>query len=349
MSSDNDLSNNELSDNHVNDDSGNDVEFVHVPNNGLIPATNVGVKDDGANKLTTNYYHPIKDTGFYDRRGFDIGHLFATGGNLDVGYNKGNDNTLKIWQDSNVAGKDHDANTGTWYNDPQPDAYLDYFADRGLTYEGEVGPCVQFGNYGNYKWNSNKEGSYGINSAIATWDIPIPTINTLKNGEQRAKKAVAYVASSGGSCADSTYVWPYGHYYSSDGSSGAYVKSNFEIGSSTKAYLVLESANFGNTYVTIGNQTCSVRNGKGGGRDGKHKSGKSTHSVGFPYPNYSHTNDYNAHRLISYGANSKGGVNRINFSADNHPKFGADTGRGAGSNSHSPGYVGAIQVHFFWD
>lgn len=342
MSSDNDISNNELSDNHVNDDSGNDVEFVHVPNNGLIPATAYASGTGGI--LRTSYYGPIKDTGFYDSRGFDIGHLFAAGGNIDVNYNKGDNSTLKIWQDSNIAGKTHDANSGTKSDNPQPDAYLDYFADRGLTYEGEVGPHVQFGNYGDFrhghvnyngvKWGKHSEGAYGIQSHGASWDIDIPTINTLKNGEQRAKKAVAYIVSSGGSCTGSTKVWS-GKYSSSDGSSGAYSKDTFDIGSNKKALLVLERYDGHSSYVTIGTTKRSVTNGYGGAQDRwGSKDGKK--NVGIPYGN------------ISNGKFTYHGPNIVSFKNE-HPKFGTNTGRGSGNNADKPGYVGAIQLHFFWD
>jgi hypothetical protein len=335
MSSDNDLSNND-----VNDDSGNDFEFVHVPNNGLIPATNIGTKDSGADKLRTGYYEPIKNTGYYDSNGYDIGHLFATGGNLDVGYDKGNDSTLKIWQDSNIAGKKHDANSGS-AGSSNPLAYEEYFADRGSNYEGEVGPHVQFGGYGAYKWGKNSEGSTGIQSQGASWKIDIPTINTLKfengiaeEGTQRAKKAVAYIVSSGGSCTGSVRVWR-GKYSSSDGSSGAYSKHTFDIGTSETAKLVLERNDGDKAYVTIGNTKHSVKNGEGGAQDRwGSKDGKK--NVGKPSGN------------ISNGNFTWYGPNLVNFK-DNHPKFNSNTGRGSGNNSDKPGFVGAIQVHFFWD
>ena len=291
MSSDNDLSNND-----VNDDSGNDFEFVHVPNNGLIPATASASGTGGI--LRTSYYEPIKNTNYYDSNGFDIGHLFATGGNLDVGYDKGNDSTLKIWQDSNIAGKKHDANSGS-AGSSNPLAYEEYFADRGSNYEGEVGPHVQFGNYGDFKhtdnrkyngvkWGKHSEDAYGIQSSGAEWKIDIPTINTLSDGDQRAKKAVAYIVSSGGSCTGSVKVWS-GKYSSSDGSSGAYSKHTFDIGTSETAKLVLERNDGDKAYVTIGNTKHSVKNGEGGAQDRwGSKDGKK--NVGKPSGNISNGN-----------------------------------------------------------
>ena len=344
MSSDNDLSNND-----VNNDSGNDFEFVHVPNNGLIPATNVGTKNSGADKLRTGYYEPIKDTGYYDSKGLDIGHLFAAGGptndpHYDVSYNKSNNNfnTIKIWANTDTIGKKHDANSGSAGSTPL--AYKQYFDGR--TYEGEVGPHVQFGGYGAYKWGKNSEGSTGIESSSAEWDeIPIPTINTITGGEQRAKKAVAYIVSSGGSCTSSEKKYWYGHYYSSDGSSGGYGKATFNIGSTDHVKLYLARDNRANTYVKIGQQKSFIKNGDGGARDNNNKAGKYTHSVG----SNDSDRDTASVTMIKDGTNSRGGVNRVDFSNDNHPKFNSNTGRGSGSNSDKPGFVGAIQVHFFWD
>lgn len=354
MSSDNDLSNND-----VNDSSGNDFVFVHVPNNGLIPATNfnasfitnIGTKDIGADRLITYYYEPIKDTGFYDNRGFDIGHLFATGGgDHTLNYKKGDDNSLKIWHSSDIAGTTYDANSGMNY-DTQPEAYSQYFSDRALDYEGEVGPHVQFGGYGAYKWGKSSEGAYGIESAGATWIIPIPSINTLNfktddnkavYGTQRAKKAVAYIVSSGGSCTGSSKY--YGRKYSSsDGSSGAYGVGIFDIGNNTEATLHLSRYDRHNTYVTIGGKTCSITNGDGGAQQRwKNTSGKHVHQVG------SLSTDYSNITLISRGKNSRKGLNNVDF-PNGHPKFNYHTGRGSGDNSDKPGFVGAIQVHFFWD
>jgi hypothetical protein len=341
MSSDNDSSNND-----VNDDSGNDVEFVHVPNNGLIPATNVITNwgedgmYDGAKKLRTYYYPPIKDTGFYDSSGNDIGHLFAAAGssNVDSSYNG-----IGIWKDSNIAGKQHDSNgNSTFYNQ--------YFSNR-TGNDGEVGPHVQFGAYNKgYKWGKDSEGAKGIESSGANWKFDIPTINTIEyqngvavKGTQRAKKAVAYIVSSGGSCTGSTKTGWGNKYSSSDGSSGAYGMGKFDIGSSEYAKLHLARDNRANTYVTIGDKTCFIKNGDGGAQERwKSKTGKDVHQVG------SSTNDYSNITLISLGKNSRKGVNKVDF-PDGHPKFHSDTGRGSGNNSDKPGFVGAIQVHFFWD
>lgn len=349
MSSDNDLSNND-----VNDDSGNDFEFVHVPNNGLIPATASASGTGGI--LRTSNYGPIKDTGFYDSRGFDIGHLFATGGNLDVGYDKGDDSTLKIWQDSNIAGITHDANSGSADSSAPPKAYLDYFDDRNedrTGNDGEVGPHVQFGNYGDFKhtdnvkyngvkWGKHSEGAYGIQSSGASWEIDIPTINTLiynngiaEKGTQRAKKAVAYIVSSGGSCTGSTKTGWGNKYSSSDGSSGAYSKDTFDIGTNIKALLVLERDNGHKAYVKIGETKHSVKNGEGGAQD-RWGSKDGTKNVGTPVGK------------ISKGNFKHHGPNLVSFN-DEHPKFAKNTGRGSGNNSDKPGYVGAIQLHFFWD
>ena len=348
MSSDNDLSNND-----VNDDSGNDFEFVHVPNNGLIPGTNVITNwgedgmEGGAKKLRTYYYPPIKDTGFYDSSGNDIGHLFAAGGpttdTSDSGYN-GIDiyNGIAIWKDSNIAGKQHDSNgNSTFYNQ--------YFSNR-TSNDGEVGPHVQFGAYKSYKWGKDSEGAEGIQSDDAKWKFNIPEINTIKynngvaeKGTQRAKKAVAYIVSSGGSCTGSTKTGWGNKYSSSDGSSGAYSKHTFDIGSSKEAILHLARNNGDKTYVTIGNTKHSVKNGEGGAQDRwGSKDGKK--DVGIPDGN------------ISKGNFKHHGPNVIDFTAEypanseiKHPKFHKDTGRGSGNNSDKPGFVGAIQVHFFWD
>lgn len=341
MSSDNDLSNND-----VNDDSGNDFEFVHVPNNGLIPATNVVTNwgedgmNSGAKKLRTYYYPPIKNTGFYDSSGNDIGHLFTAGGsNVDSSYNG-----IAIWKASNIAGEQYDSNSNSTF-------YNQYFSNR-TENDGEVGPHVQFGAYdGAYKWGKSSEGAHGIQSSDAEWIFDIPTINTITGGEQRAKKAVAYIVSSGGSCTGSTTVYR-GKYNSSDGSSGAYGVGKFDIGSSTTATLYLARDNRDNTYVKIGDKKCSIKNGDGGAqRRWESKSGKDVHQVGSNTSDYSNLDKAYSdsdHDLISLGKNIRKGVNKVDF-PDGHPKFNSNTGRGSGNNSDKPGFVGAIQVHFFWD